>query len=80
MKYLLVISVVFVAIWVWRNNRQNERSDASGPAQPRAVPRPAHMVACAHCAMHLPEDEAVRGRKGLYCCQEHRRQAEEAAD
>lgn len=80
MKYLLVITVVLVAVWVWRNNRQNEPSDASRPGHPRPVPRPAHMVACVHCAMHLPEDEAVHGRQGLYCCHEHRRQAEETPD
>ena len=28
MKYLLVLTVVFVAIWVWRNNRRSERAEA----------------------------------------------------
>ena len=35
------------------------------------------MIACAQCGMHLPEHEAVTGRRGLYCCHEHRRQCEE---
>lgn len=78
MKFVLVIAVVLVAVWIWRNNRQNERSDAPGPA-PRRPAGPAPMVACAQCAMHLPQDEAVRGQRGVYCCHEHRRQAEEAA-
>ncbi len=78
MKFVLVIAVVLVAVWIWRNNRQNERGDAPGPA-PRRPASPAPMVACAQCAMHLPQDEAVRGQRGVYCCHEHRRQAEEAA-
>ena len=78
MKFALVIAVVLVAVWIWRNNRQNERNDAPGPAARRPA-SPAPMVACAHCGMHLPQDEAVRGQRGVYCCHEHRRQAEEAA-
>lgn len=79
MKFLLVLAVLMVAFWVWRNNRQQDGAGTPGPAQRRTPPRPANMVACAHCAMHLPEDEAVPGRSGSYCCHEHRRQAEEAA-
>jgi uncharacterized protein len=77
MKFLLVLAVVLVAFWIWRNNRLGERDEARPPA-PRAPQRPAIMVACAQCGMHLPDAEAVRGHQGVYCCQEHRRQREEA--
>jgi len=77
MKYLLVLTVVFVAIWVWRNNRRSERAEAP-PARPPQMPAVAtRMIACAQCGMHLPEHEAVTGRRGQYCCHEHRRQREE---
>lgn len=75
MKFLLVFAVLLVAFWVWRNNRQQDRTDAP-PARPRTASSPTRMVACDLCAMHLPEHEAVRGREGVYCCHEHRRQAE----
>ncbi len=78
MKFALVIAVVLVAVWIWRNNRREEHRDAAGTAARRPA-SPAPMVACGHCGMHLPQDEAVRGQRGVYCCHEHRRQAEEAA-
>lgn len=78
MKYLLVTAVVLVAFWIWRNNRRADQA-APPPPRSRAVGQPAPMVACGHCGMHLPADEAVQGRHGSYCCQEHRRQAEGAA-
>lgn len=78
MKFLLVLAVVVVAFWVWRNNRLTDRDDSPAPA-PRPPQRPATMVACAQCGMHLPEIEAVTGGRGAYCCHEHRRQHEEGA-
>jgi uncharacterized protein len=35
------------------------------------------MVACAHCGLHLPQEEAVNGTKGLYCSTEHRAAAQD---
>lgn len=78
MKYLLVVAVVLVAFWIWRNNRLNDREASRPPTPPRTPPSPAIMLACAHCGMHLPDIEAVQGDRGVYCCHEHRRQSEEA--
>jgi uncharacterized protein len=78
MKFLLVMAVVLVAFWIWRNNRLGDREASRPPTPPRAPQSPAIMVACAHCGMHLPDVETVQGRSGVYCCQEHRRLSEEA--
>ncbi len=44
------------------------------PATPRSeVQDFEQMVACAHCGLHVPESEAVRGGGSVYCCDEHRR-------
>ena len=59
MKFALVIAGVLVAVWIWRNNRESERNDTPGTAARRPA-SPAPMVACTHCGMHLPQDEAVR--------------------
>lgn len=79
MKYLLVLAVVLVAIYIWRNNRV--RHDDGKPARPTAKPRklasPTVMVACLHCGTHLPESEAIKGRQGAYCSDEHRQLSEE---
>ncbi len=44
------------------------------PATPRSeVQDFEQMVACAHCGLHVPESEGVRGGGSVYCCDEHRR-------
>ena len=46
--------------------------DASVP--PRAdVQEIEQMVPCAHCGLHVPESEGVRGAGGFFCSEEHRR-------
>jgi len=78
MKYLLVLAVVLVAVYVWRNNRLTADEDAAKAAA-RKKPKlraPTIMVACLECGTHLPESEAVKGRQGAYCCAEHRQQRE----
>lgn len=78
MKYLLVLAVVTVAFWIWRNNRQIDTSGDT-PRARKSAGRPTHMVACDQCGTHVPDDELVRGQRGVYCCPEHRRQAEGSA-
>ncbi|MBL0944104.1 MAG: hypothetical protein IBJ04_07250 [Hydrogenophaga sp.] len=77
MKYLLVIAVVMVAFWIWRNNRRAEAAEraAQRPA-PRPAGQPVTMVACRVCGTHLPQTEAVTGRQGSYCSTEHRQRLE----
>lgn len=81
MKYLIVIAVVLVGVWLWRNNRRAELHDrqtrrpastpVAGPARPAT-----EVVACAVCSVHLPRPDALRGDRGMYCSVAHRRQAE----
>ena len=71
MKFLLVLAVVLVAFWVWRNNRSQDADRAQAPAPRKPLP-PVAMVACLQCGAHLPENEAIKGPRGAYCCAEHR--------
>ena len=74
MKYLLVLAVVLVAVWLWRNNRRLE-NDAH-PKAPEPPGLPQDMVRCPVCSVHLPRVDALAGPDGnLYCCQEHRLRA-----
>ena len=77
MKYLIVLAVVLVGIWFWRNNRRAELREKPA-ARPRAatLPEPTEIVACDVCAVHLPRTDALPGGKGIYCSDAHRRQAE----
>lgn len=71
MKYLLVIAVVGFVLWLMfgrdRGARPPQRRRAAAPAAP------VEMVACAHCGVHLPADEAVADAAGRrYCGEAHR--------
>lgn len=79
MKYLVVLVVVVVAIWVWRSNRADERAEqrvASRRARRAVSDSAVDMISCDQCGVHCPSDDLVRGRKGVYCCTQHRDQAE----
>jgi uncharacterized protein len=76
MKFLLVLAVLMVAFWIWRNNRLGRGDDEPRPPRQRKLRPPTVMVACLHCGTHLPQGEAVMGQRGAYCCDEHRQQAE----
>lgn len=76
MKYLLVLAVVLVAFYLWRGNRRDSMRAPPPPAPPRPLAAPETMARCAQCGMHLPETDAVTGRRGSYCSPAHRDQAE----
>lgn len=73
MKYLIWLLVILLAIWAFKRSRR-VNSDAP-KAKPPATP--ANMAVCLHCGIHLPQDEAVTGEKGLYCSTEHRAAAQD---
>lgn len=74
MKYLLVLAVVLLAVWLWRNNRRVEKRPPPPASAP--LPAPQDMVRCPVCSVHLPRGDALPGPDGgLYCCQEHRLRA-----
>ncbi|MET3495744.1 PP0621 family protein [Variovorax boronicumulans] len=88
MKYLLLLAVIWIAIWLWRKNRREEMRDAQRErmakaqqrhATPPAVAAPQAMVRCAHCGLHLPASDAVASPDGaVYCSPAHRQAAAEA--
>ncbi len=80
MKYLLVLGVVFVGVWIWRNNRVNAQMGKSGGMSPsRGADKTQQiMVSCAHCGLHLPQTEALAAPDAdaahpmWFCSTEHR--------
>ncbi len=75
MKIFLFLVAVVVLLWLLRGSFG--RRGGPGPAAPpRSGPRP--IVACAQCGVHLPRDEALPGRGGIFCGEAHRVAFEEA--
>ncbi|WP_416547533.1 PP0621 family protein [Limnohabitans sp. DCL3] len=73
MKYLLILLLVMVVIWAVKRGRRPQSPTAAKPQETA----PAEMITCAHCGIHLPQEEAVSGQKGLYCSTEHRTAAQD---
>lgn len=73
MKYLVLILVIALVLWLVRAGR---RRDKVPP--PRAPDRPRHedMVVCAQCGVHLPRSESFPGRGGVFCSEIHRAEHE----
>lgn len=69
MKYLLILLLVLVVIWAVKRGRAPKPTQT--PQNPESS-APSEMVTCAHCGIHLPQEEAVSGQKGLYCSTDHR--------
>lgn len=79
MKYLLVFAVVFIGVWMWRNNRSAATRDKKQQAERETARAQTQqiMVSCAHCGLHLPQTEALPGPGDVaaqwFCSSEHRK-------
>jgi uncharacterized protein len=74
MKYLLILLLVLAVIWAVKRSR----TPKPPPTPPNPEPSsPSEMITCAHCDIHLPQEEAVSGQKGLYCSTDHRAAAQD---
>ena len=71
MKFFLIILVLLLVVWCWRNYRSSQKSQKKEPTS-----SPVDMVRCAHCGLHLPAAEALTGTLGSYCSADHKNAAE----
>jgi uncharacterized protein len=67
MKFALVILAVIVLLWLLRGtiNRRVK-------PPPATTKNPLPMLMCAQCGVHLPANEALPGRGGVFCGDAHR--------
>jgi len=70
MKIVIFLIAVFVLLWLLRGG--TSRRPRPPRPDPRATAQPQQMLACAHCGVHLPRDEALPGRGGVFCSEAHR--------
>jgi uncharacterized protein len=76
MKIALFLLAVVVLLWLLRGSF-GRRGDAA-PAARKPAGEPQAIVACMHCGVHLPRDEALPGRGGVFCGDAHRDAFEKA--
>lgn len=71
MKYLLLLIVLALVFFLLGVKRA--RPPTRPPqARPPAPPAPQNMLSCAQCGLHLPRDESLPGRGGVFCSVAHR--------
>ena len=70
MKYLLVIVVVGVVVWLL--TAKSRTASGRGAAGGRGAGLPQAMVVCSHCGTHLPAADAVFDGSRVYCSDDHR--------
>ena len=74
MKYLILLAVVLIVIWLVRGGRRGDAPRRNATGTPAGQPQ--DMVECPVCQVHLPRADALPGPDGrLYCCAEHRLRA-----
>jgi uncharacterized protein len=67
MKIALFLLAVLVLLWLLRGSfGRRGGAAAPPPAKPKAI------VACMQCGVHLPSDEALPGKGGVFCGEAHR--------
>ncbi|HSW06125.1 PP0621 family protein [Aquabacterium sp.] len=69
MKYLLVLLVVGIGLWVLLKRVRG--TGLKPPASPKTR-LPQEMVECAHCGLHLPAADAVLEGRHVFCSDSHR--------
>jgi uncharacterized protein len=71
MRYVLLVLIVVVAIWLIR--RALVRAKPDDAPQAGKPPLQGDLVKCAHCGTHLPLAEARAVGDRVYCSDEHAR-------
>ena len=75
MKALVILLTILAGVWLVKRSMKR-RQDAAAP-QRAGAPRQLPMLACAHCGMHVPAHEMVKGQRGNHFCSAAHQQAHE---
>ena len=70
MKLLLLLAVLAVFFYVMGAKRSRPRDPEQRTPPPPAPPQA--MLRCEECGMHLPANEALPGKGGVFCSAAHR--------
>ena len=73
MKDLLLLAGLALVFFMLGAKRARPREPEARQPQPPAPPaQPQAMLRCAECGMHLPANETLPGRGGVFCSAAHR--------
>lgn len=75
MKFLLLLAVVGIVLWLLRTSRPPIKPTVTKQDQAKS-PQPQAMATCPACGVHFPTNDGVQGRIALYCSESHRSTAE----
>jgi uncharacterized protein len=75
MKLALFIVALLVLLWLIRGAVQRRVRPPPAPPKDRAQDTKP-MLACSVCGIHMPRDEALPGRGGVFCSEAHRAEFE----
>jgi uncharacterized protein len=79
MKLALLIVAILALVWLIRSAARSRKvRPPPGQTQAEAAQRTQPMLACAVCGVHMPRDEALPGRGGVFCSEAHRAAFEQA--
>lgn len=67
-RLLFWIAIIAAAFWLWR---RFIRSTSARPKTPKEAQKPAPMVRCQHCGIHVPRDHALAKGEAWFCSQAH---------
>ena len=77
MKFLVFLIAIVALLYLVRNSvRRRMPPPGGGPRTTDTTPQA--MLRCAQCGLHLPRDEALPGRGGVFCGEPHRTAYERA--
>lgn len=69
MRLLLLIAAIVGVFLIVRTLLRS--SGTAPPDSPARLKQQGVMVRCAHCGVHVPQFEAYRSDKRMYCSREH---------
>ncbi len=79
MKYVILVAIVVAVLLLTKLGRRGGKSGVQGASdKPSAPAEKQALLACAHCGVHLPVNESLPGRGGVFCDEAHRSAFERA--
>jgi uncharacterized protein len=78
-KYLILVAIVVAVLFLAKlGRRADKRGGQDAPDKPSTPSEKQALLACAHCGVHLPANESLPGRGGVFCDEAHRSAFERA--